>query len=365
MRTPWKPDADSVGPARERVIANALEGGTRQHVVRARKGYQQVMDFRQINTTMPRLRLEDPDSSGIAIQVTALSGIAAMFRPPVAEIRDFDARSTSSTTHCASMTSHRAAGVTDHGRRPYGIDIRSSVSPACAPVALADLRWLYPRIPSEGSGSLDFVMAMRDEGPSEYIARNADIRSGTSRIGGDFGLTLTETDARFHDTHLTFSSFDTRLIEQLVPGLDIPRRGTLGGRASLDGTTSAMTVDGDVTFDDVLAGRSRVVARGLVGFGGGEVVARNLRMRLEPVQVDLARIAIPDLPISGVVTGTAMLDGSTKTASRPAWISSTSIGRAVAPDRAESWPWAARRGWTSIFALGRCPSSPSGDSHPR
>ena len=42
VRTPWKPDSDSTGPARERVIADALAGGTRQHVVRARKGYQQV-----------------------------------------------------------------------------------------------------------------------------------------------------------------------------------------------------------------------------------------------------------------------------------------------------------------------------------
>ena len=315
VRTPWTPDADSVGPARERVIANALEGGTRQHVVRARKGYQQVMDFRQINTTVPRLRLEDPDSSGIAIQVTALSGIAAIFRPPVAEIRDVDG--TFYIVHdTLRFDDVRIAlpgsQITGDGR--YGIDNQElRLALRGAPVALADLRWLYPRIPSEGSGSLDFIMAMRDKGPSEYIARHADIRSGTSRIGGDFGLTLTETDARFHDTHLTFSSFDTRLIEQLVPGLDLPRRGTLGGRASLDGTTTAMTVDGDVTFDDVRSGRSRVVARGLVGFGNGEVRARNLRMRLEPVQVDLARIAIPDLPIGGAVTGTAMLDGSTKT----------------------------------------------------
>lgn len=315
VRTPWKPDGDSVGPARERAIANALAGGTRQHVVRARKGYQQVMDFRQINTMMPRLRLEDPDSSGIAVQVTALSGIAAIFRPPVAEIRDVEG-----TFYVIDDTLRfddvrivlPGSEIAGDGR--YGIDTQElRLALRGAPLALADLRWLYPRLPSQGGGTLDFQMVMRDDGPSEYVARNADIRSGTSRVGGDFGLTLTETDARFHDTHLTFASFDTRLIEQLVPGLDIPRRGAIGGRASLDGTTSAMTVDGDVTFDDAVHGRSRVIARGLVGFGGGEVRARGLRMRLEPLQVDLARIAVPDLPVGGIVTGTAMLDGSTTT----------------------------------------------------
>ena len=315
VRTPWKPDGDSVGPARERVIAAALEGGTRQHVVRARKGFQQVMDFRQINTVMPRLRLEDPDSSGIAIEVTALSGIAAVFRPPVAEIRDVEGtfyviRDTLRFDDVKIVLP--GSQVSGDGR--YGIDTQElRLDLRGAPVALADLRWLYPRLPSQGSGTLDFQMVMRDEGPSDYVARNADIRSGTARIGGDFGLTLTESDARFHDTHLTFASVDTRLIEQLVPGLDIPRRGAIGGRASLDGTTSAMTVDGDVTFDDAVNGRSRVVARGLVGVGGGDVRARGLRLRLDPVQVDLARIAVPDLPIGGVVTGTAMLDGSTTT----------------------------------------------------
>jgi translocation and assembly module TamB len=315
VRTPWKPDGDSVGPARERLIATALEGGTRQHIVRARKGYQQVMDFRQINTTMPRLRLEDPDSSGIVIQVTALSGIAAMFRPPVAEIRDVEG-----TFYVIDDTLRfddvkivlPGSQIAGDGR--YGIDTQElRLALQGAPVALADLRWLYPRLPSQGSGTLEFQMVMRDDGPSDYVARNADIRVGTSRVGGDFGLTLAETGASFHDTHLTFASVDTRLIEQLVPGLDVPRQGALGGRASLDGTTSAMTVDGDVTFDDAVHGRSRVVARGLVGFGGGEVRARGLRMRLAPVQVDLARIAVADLPIGGIVTGTAMLDGSTKT----------------------------------------------------
>jgi translocation and assembly module TamB len=315
VRTPWKPDDDSTGAARERVIANALAGGTRQHVVRARKGYQQVMDFQRINTVMPRLRLQDPDSSGIAIQVTALSGTAAMFRPPVAEIRDVEG--TFYVVHDTLRFDDvkivlPGSNITGDGR--YGIDTQElRLALRGAPVALADLRWLYPRIPSQGSGSLDFTMVMRDEGPSDYVAKNADIRVQNSRLGGDSGLVLTESDARFHDTHLTFSSVDTRLIEQLVPGLDLPRRGTLGGRASIDGTTTAMTVDGDVTFDDAASGRSRVIARGLVGFGDGAVRAQGLRMRLEPLQVDLARIAMPDLPIGGIVTGTAMLNGSTTT----------------------------------------------------
>jgi autotransporter translocation and assembly factor TamB len=315
VRTPWKPDDDLTGAARERVIADALGGGTRDHIVRARKGHQRVMDFRQIDAVLPRLRLEDPDSSGVAIHVTALSGIAAPFRPPVAELRDIQGKFyIIHDTLRFDDARIVMAGSQIVGDGQYGIDTQElRLALRGAPVALADLRWLYPRLPSQGSGTLDFVMVMRDDGPSDYVARNADVRSGTSRVGGDFGLTVSETAGRFHDTHLTFASFDTRLIEQLVPELDIPRRGTLGGRASLEGTTSEMIVDSDLTFDDVRSGRSRVVARGMVGFGDEEVRARNLRLRLAPVQVDLARIAVPNLPIGGVITGTATLDGSTTT----------------------------------------------------
>jgi translocation and assembly module TamB len=315
VRTPWKPDDDLSGAAREAAIADALGGGVRQNVVRARKGYQQVMDFRQINAEFPRLRLESPDSSGVAVHVTALSGIAGIFRPPVAEIRDVEGKfyviRDTLKFDDARIT---LPGSQIEGDGMYQIDTQElRLALRGEPVALADLRWLYPRIPSQGSGTLDFEMVMRDEGPSDYVARNASIQSGSSRIGGDFGLTLTETDARFHDTHLTFASLDTRLIEQLVPGLDLPRRGTLGGRASLTGTTSEMSVDGDIAFDDAQNGRSRVVATGVVGFGGGDMRARDLRVRLAPVQVDLARIAMPDLPVGGVVTGTATLNGSTTT----------------------------------------------------
>jgi autotransporter translocation and assembly factor TamB len=315
VRTPWKPDDDSTGAARERVIANALEGGTRQHVVRARKGYQTVQDFRQIDAVIPRLRLEDPDSSGVAIHVTALSGIAAPFRPPVAEIRDIEGKFyiIHDTLRFDDIrVAMPGSEVTGDGR--YAIETQElRLALRGAPVGLADFRWIFPRLPSQGGGSLDFEMVMRDEGPSDYVARNADVRVGTSRVGGAFGLTISETEGRFHDTHLTFASFDTRLIEQIAKGVDFPRRGTLTGRASLEGPTRELVVDGDVAFDDARNGRSRVVARGMIGFGENEVRAQSLRVRLAPVQVDLARIAVPNLPIGGVVTGTATLNGSTAT----------------------------------------------------
>src|SRR5688500_13058576 len=75
-----------------------------------------------------------------------------------------------------------------------------------------------------------------------------------------------------------------------------------------------MNVDADVAFNDQQTGRSRVVARGAVGMvEGGGARARNLHLTLESVQVALARMVMPDLPIAGAVSGTATLDGTTET----------------------------------------------------
>jgi translocation and assembly module TamB len=74
-------------------------------------------------------------------------------------------------------------------------------------------------------------------------------------------------------------------------------------------------MDADVTFDDARDGRSRILATGEAGTLGkaGGFQARALRIRLDPLQVALARVARPSLPVGGTITGSAMVDGSSTT----------------------------------------------------
>ncbi|HET7132284.1 MAG TPA: hypothetical protein VFJ95_08545, partial [Gammaproteobacteria bacterium] len=74
-----------------------------------------------------------------------------------------------------------------------------------------------------------------------------------------------------------------------------------------------MNVDADVYFDAARDGTSRLMARGNVGMleSGGGVRMHDLRLRFDPVQVALARLVAPKLPIGGTITGTATLNGST------------------------------------------------------
>jgi translocation and assembly module TamB len=314
IRTPWEPDNYLTEAARQQAIDAALAGEGRNRVVQVPGGLQQVMDFRALSAVLPTVRIAQPDQDAMLIEVASLESLAEPFLPPAANIRDlrgtFRVAEDSLWFRGVELEMPRSAVV---GSGTYYTDDGDLLLRLSGErVALNDLRWLYPRLPSDGGGPLDLTLAMRGE-VMDVHAETRGIRIQDARIAGRLGLVMGNDTLRLRGANLRFENLDTRLIEQLVPDLDIPRRGRLAGRISLDGPTSAMRVDGDVTFDDALAGRNRVLASGEAGMVNGTFRARELRLRFDPVQVALAREAMPDLPVGGTVTGTATISGSTAT----------------------------------------------------
>lgn len=312
VRSPWRPDEDLSPAERAASVREALAGRTRLRVIAVRGGYQKIVEMRHIHSTAPVVRIADPAFRYQLARLTSLRGTVLFFRPPAAELRSGqgELRFTGDSIwwHHAfvSMPASRVSGsgVYEFTDGDMTLTLRG------APVALADMRWIYPRLPSRGSGTLDFLL--RWDGTTEsYFARNADIRSGITRVRGDFGITANE-EWSLHDTHLRIANLETRMIEQLVRGFRSPRRGTLGGTFSLAGGRDAMRLNGDLTFVDRADGISRVAAAGVLGFGNGVRVS-GLRVRMAPLQVELARGFLRDAPISGVITGTALVNGSTRT----------------------------------------------------
>jgi hypothetical protein len=165
-----------------------------------------------------------------------------------------------------------------------------------------------PQVPSRGEAVVDFRLRWRGD-TATYVARNLDARIDSTRAGGDFAISLLGDSLWFHDTNMRFSLVDTHLIEQLFPAVHVPRHGTLSGNAKLDGPPGLMRVDGDVAFDDARYGRSRVIAVGGVGTTGRGVRFRDLDVTLDPVQVGMARVFAPSLPIAGTLRGSARVNG--------------------------------------------------------
>lgn len=322
VRTPWSPGSDLSRAARDSLVRSALDGHGRAMVVQASHSYggappyQKVVELRSLNASLPMLRLADPNQKNRYAEVASLQMTALPFRPPAAVVTDMRGNFSFNNDSLwwrgvrAALPASRVSGDGSYAFSSGDMVLTLRGAPA----ALADLRWLYPRLPSQGGGTLDFAMQWKGD-IQDYTARNADVAIGSTTVKGNFGLTMSDTFA-LHDTNLRFANFDTRLAEQLIAGFKSPRRGSLSGRAAVNGGKHALRVDADVAFADATTGTSQVAAIGLVGFGNGVVAANNLRLRLHPVQVELAKALAGNglqLPVSGVVNGTATVSGDTRT----------------------------------------------------
>jgi translocation and assembly module TamB len=313
VRSTWNPSERLSPAARDSAIRQALSGKGRLVIQRVAGGFQKTVQLDSVNAVLPLLRLAEPGMKDRLAEVAAMSMEAYPFRPPGAIVRDlkgafsFNNDSAWWKSAYVEMPSSKASGSGSYVFSSGDMTLNVHSDPA----SFADMRWVYPRLPSDGRGKLDLGLAWRGALQS-YTITNADITMAGSRTTGKFGITLGDT-ITIRDTDLRFTGVDTRTLEQLIPGFRSPRRGVAAGHAIVSGGRHALQVNGDVTFDDQRAGRSRVIANGLVGFlAGGAVQARDLRLQLRPLQVDMARTWKPDLPIGGVLTGNATVNGNTK-----------------------------------------------------
>ena len=312
VRSPWKPNAKLNAQARDSIVRDALGGGTRLMIRRVPGGFQKTVTLDSLTGKFPLLRLSEPGVKDRLLQVASLRMVANPFRPPPAVVRDLKGSFRFNNDSVWWKGAYAALpGSKTTGDGSYAFNSGDmTMSLHSDPASFADMRWIYPRLPSNGHGRFDLKLQWRGA-LQDYQAYNADLSVGRARVSGAFGVALGDTIA-IHDTKLRFSRLDTRTLEQLIPRFRSPRRGVLAGRASVSGGRHALLINTDVTFADQRAGNSHVIAVGEVGFlDQGGIRARNLRLRMLPVQVAMAHTWMPTLPIAGVVTGSATIDGST------------------------------------------------------
>ena len=314
VRTPWHPGEHLTPAGRDSVIRQALGGGTRLLVTRVPGGFQKTVQLDSVNATLPLLRLADPAFEYRLAQVTSLSMIAYPFRPPPAVVRNlvgafrFDNDSLWWKGAIVRLPNSTAMGDGSYVLSSGDMTLTVHSDPA----SFADMRWIYPRLPANGHGSLDLALMWRGAA-QDYTFTNTDISIGDARLTGGLGITLTDTIA-LHDTDVRFSRVDTRLLEQLIPDFNSPFRGIATGHAIVNGGRHALVVNGDVAFDAQQYGHNHLAANGDVGFlDNGGVRANDLHLRFDPLQVAMARKWDPSLPIGGQLTGTATVNGSTVT----------------------------------------------------
>jgi translocation and assembly module TamB len=315
VRSAWHPSQNLTPAGRDSAIQAVMSGDSRLVVERVPGGFQKVLRLDSMTAKFPLLRLADPDFKNRIAQVSSLTMVAYPFKPPGAVVRNlvgsfpFNDDSIWWRGVASQLPQTRIGGDGSFVFNTGDLTLTAHADPA----VFADLRWMYPRLPSNGRGKMDVSVKWRGA-TNDYLVYNTDVRIGEAHVLGSIGVTQTDSVA-LHDTDLRFSGVDTRLLEQMIPRFRSPRRGILSGRVAAKGGQHALNLDSDVTYADSRgAGTSRVIAAGEVGvLDHGGIRARNLRVQMRPLQVELARTYRPSLPISGVVTGSLSLDGSTTT----------------------------------------------------
>ena len=311
VRSPWEPSDTLSAGEREKAIRNAFTPEFRLLIERVPGGFQKVSRYYNLNSFLPLVRLEDPGYRTRQAVVERAQALAEPFKPPRVQVMDlvgtfdFDGDSIWWKGARAKLPASDMSGDGIYSFDDGNMRLRLH-APRVSP---ADLQWIEPALPSRGSGSMDFALDW-DGDVQTYRATNADVTLDRARLRGRLGLTMSDTIA-LHDTDVRFANLDTRLIQRIFPRVRPPRHGILAGHARLNGGQHALAVDGDVSFTDRASGTSRVAATGTIGFGE-RFDARNLRLRMMPLQVALARELMPDLPIGGTISGSATLNGSSK-----------------------------------------------------
>ena len=318
LRTPWRPDTTLSRAAQDSSVRDALGGKTRNLVIAVPGGHQKVVELRELTTRAPIVRLAQPGYRDDLAQIASLQMIALPFRPPSAVVRDLVGvlRFNTDSVWWRDVAV-RMPGSSLNGDGRYAFSTGDMVLAARArPAALADFRFVNPRFPSDGGGPLNFHMEWRGT-TEEYRIEDADVRTQGARLRGQFAISFADTFA-IHDTDVRFTGVSTKLVEQLVPDFESPRRGTLDGALTIVGGRNAMQLNGNLAFHDAVHGTSRVSGGGALGYANGEYRMRNLRLRAAPVQVALLKALNPEAaetlaPIGGTLTGTVALNGSTAT----------------------------------------------------
>ncbi|MDB4880596.1 MAG: hypothetical protein JWL60_2042 [Gemmatimonadetes bacterium] len=313
-RRPWRPDS-TLAPAEQRAaVERTLAATARSRTEAVPGGYQRVLEYRNIDASIPSIVLPRGSEPG-AVRIASLSMLAQPYRPPAIDVR----RLAGTLYTSRDSLWWRGARMTLPGSQVSGdgrIGFRRAgfrLDLTGAPLALADLRWLSPRVPAEGGGRLRYTMRTHGD-TSEFALADADVRIREATVVGSAAITRVtpkggKSALTVRGIDLTVSRLATSLIQELAPEVKLPRRGVLNGRVAVRGTPNALALDADMRFADVQAGESHVRARGGIGTEGG-LRANELRVELLPLRV--ASVAGPGgrLPVGGTVTGDATVSGS-------------------------------------------------------
>lgn len=300
VRSPWEPEpsADTA-----RLVLETVPGG------RVR-----TLRFDSVNARLPEVVWSSPDVDGQRFTVDRLAARAFIWSTPV-DVQDLTgvvAIQDSVIDFQAQPVRLPDSELYGDGRVVVGRDQnRYTLEAVATRAAFRDFRWLYPRLPSQGGGSLRFHMETRPSGSLLFMVRDAELSMQGSEVSGSFGVVTGDT-LRFTEVDLNVQPLDLDVLASVMPD-GFPLSGLVMGEVTAEGTPEALRTTGDVryrTFDvDGNGAESDVRWNGTVGM----VAPYRLRgLAVQLRSVELAQVAqwVPELRLRGVARGTVQANGT-------------------------------------------------------
>jgi translocation and assembly module TamB len=220
----WRP-ADSLrGYKRDSAIAFALGSLTRNspgnqwrtEIRRTREGFTHIRRFSPLQASLGYARISDPDSAGRFFRVTRASFDS--FDPPLSVKRIAgDVRHVGDTIWINSPAFQLPASK---GRMPSGklvwgsgIPMRYDIHIIGDQVAMNDIAWIYPTLPTTGNGRLDlYITNVKHPRVMDYVVKNMDMRTTGSHLMGDMTYGVGGPVLVLKDVNLRAAPLDFALI---------------------------------------------------------------------------------------------------------------------------------------------------------
>lgn len=220
VRAPWEP-ADDLSPAeRASEIEVALADTSRLVVEAVPGGYLRTMTFTLADARAGDLVIAPDERGGTLLRVDSAAGDFHLWQYPTMRLTDLQGRLAmrdgviryEASRIGVGGSSATSAGIVDlTGDEPrYDIVVRGSE------VAFADLAWLYPLVPEEGSVGGDLELETRPDGIFFRVA-GLEMRTPDTRVVGDFAMLAGDTVV-FTDVDLEGAPLRVETVQRMIPG---------------------------------------------------------------------------------------------------------------------------------------------------
>lgn len=232
---PWAP-ADSLhGAARDSAVRTMLADPIAGIARAGGRRFMRTYQWSAIQLDIPRIRLTHPDSAGRHIQISRLDAVERnppfTFRDVRGEVRWVQDTIRFSLPHFAlPNSSGRAEGKVQLGP---GVPAQYQVHVEGDSMALRDVAWISPSLPTEGTGRLTLDIHNHPRTPAifEFAISAMDVRAHASRVRGKMTWVIGGPVTIMKDVDLDLAPLDFRLIERFNQGpLAYPFAGQLTGR---------------------------------------------------------------------------------------------------------------------------------------